>query len=240
MNELDEPDEISRELDAIMAEYFGPPTEMDLRGVDPATFALGLSYGFDTWQHVRVVANNRRNVAVAARHWAEHHPSREFLSHVVGADERARGHRQLLNRAHPGCDVCEEQLQRLSAFDPDPVDPGGLPDDTDFELEWLLFQFAAATRSETAVSDISGPLQIDWVDGQPITAEHYGGRDWRITVRHPRARRATVWIGWTGDQVTEHSVTFENDLADIDVEAPESGTRPEKVRVKITDAPESP
>jgi len=39
MSEPDEPDEISRELDAIFAEFFGPPTEMDLRGVDPATFA---------------------------------------------------------------------------------------------------------------------------------------------------------------------------------------------------------
>lgn len=30
MSELDEPDEIGRELDAIFAEFFGPPTEMDL------------------------------------------------------------------------------------------------------------------------------------------------------------------------------------------------------------------
>jgi len=84
MSELDEPDEIGRELDAIFAEFFGPPTEMDLRGVDPATFALGLSYGFDSWQHARVVANNRRHVATAAQHWAEHHPSPEFLSHAAG------------------------------------------------------------------------------------------------------------------------------------------------------------
>jgi hypothetical protein len=237
---MSEPDEISRELDSIFAEYFGPPTEMDLRGVDPATFALGLSYGFDSWQAVRVVANNRRNVAMAERHWAANHPSREFLSHLVGTDERARGHQLLLDRAHPRCATCEEQLRRLSAPDPDLVYAGGLPDDADFELEWLLFQFDEATRSETAASDTSGPLHIDWADGQPITAEHYGGRDWRITVRHPSARRAAVWIGWTGDHVTEHSVTFENDLADIDVEAPERGTRPEKVRVRITEGPESP
>src|ERR1700726_1836571 len=114
MSELNEPAEIARELDAIFAEFFGPPTEMDLHGVDPATFALGLSYGFDSWQHARVVANNRRNVATAAQHWAEHHPSREFLSRAIGTDESAVRHRELLDRAHPGCATCTDQLRRLS------------------------------------------------------------------------------------------------------------------------------
>ena len=113
MSEPDERDEIGRELDAIFAEFFGPPTDMDLRGVDPATFALGLSYGFDSWQHARLVANNRRHVATAAQHWAEHHPSAEFLSRAAGTDESAVRHRELLDRAHPGCVACEEQLQRL-------------------------------------------------------------------------------------------------------------------------------
>src|SRR5579859_6326926 len=122
MSELDEPDEIARELDAIFAEFFGPPTETDLRGVDPATFALGLSYGFDSWQQARVVANNRRHVATAARHWAEHHPTPEFLSHAAGTDESAVRHRELLDRAHPGCAACEEHLLRLAGV---PAGGGG-------------------------------------------------------------------------------------------------------------------
>jgi hypothetical protein len=239
MSETDEPEKISRELDAIIAEYFGPPAEMDLRGVDPATFALGLSYGFDTWQHVRVVANNRRNVALAARHWAEHHPSREFLSHVAGTDQRALGHRQLLDRAHPGCAACEERLRQLSTVDLDRVDPDGPPDDID--LDWLLFQPMHVTRSETEGLDAIGLLHVpDRGDDQPITAEHNGGSDWQITVRHPSARRATVWIRWTSGHITEYAVIFENDLADIDVEAPEAGGRPASVGVEVTDTPDPP
>jgi hypothetical protein len=239
MSEPDEPDQISRELDAIIAEYFAPPTEMDLRGVDPSSFALGLSYGFDSWQLVRVAANNRRNVATAERHWAEHHPSREFLRHVVGTDERALGHRQLLDRAHPRCAECEEQLRQLSAVNLDRVDPDGPPDDID--LDWLLFQPVHVTRSENDGLDASSLLHVpDRGEDQPITAEYDGGNGWQVTVRHPSARRATVRIRWTSGHVTEHAVIFENDLADIDVEAPEAGGRPASVGVRVTEPPEPP
>ncbi len=242
MSEPDEPDEISRELDAIFAEFFGPPTEMDLRGVDPATFALGLSYGFDSWQHARVVANNRRHVATAAQHWAEHHPSPEFLSHTVGTDESAVRHRELLDRAHPGCAACEEQLERLAGPEPNPldrVDPDAPPDDID--LAWLLFQPMEVVRRLDSETQTARPLHIRGrAEDRSITAEPYGGRDWRITVRDPRARHATVWIGWTGRQITQHAAIFENDLAEIDAEAPEEGARPQRVRVRITDPPVPP
>ena len=222
MSQPDEPDEISRELDAIFAEFFGPPTELDLRGVDPATFALGLSYGFDSWQHARVVANNRRNVAIAAHHWAEHHPSPEFLSHAVGTDESAARHRELLDRAHPGCAACEEQLERLTGSDLDRVDPDAPPDDLD--LAWLLFQPMDLVRRLESETETARPLHIRGrAEDQSITAEPYGGREWRITVRDPRARHATVWIGWTGQQITQHTAIFENDLAEIEAEAPEEG-----------------
>src|ERR1700721_1571825 len=194
MSELDEPDEIGRELDAIFAEFFGPPTEMDLRGVDPATFALGLSYGFDSWQHARVVANNRRHVATAAQHWAEHHPSREFLGHAVGTDE--------------------------------------------IDLAWLSFQPMEVVRRQDSATAAARPLHIRGrAQDQSITAEPYGGREWRITVRDPRARRARVWVGWTTRQITQHEVIFENDLAEIDAEAPEEGGRPQRVRVRTPDPP---
>jgi hypothetical protein len=242
MTEPYEADEITRELDAIFADYYGPPTEMDLRGVDPATFALGVCYGFDSWQDVRVVANNRRNVATAAAHWAEQHPSREFLAHAVGTDERALGHRQLLNRAHPGCAVCEEQLAQLErqpADDMDRVDPDALPDDLD--LEWLVFQPIEVTRSESEAQDATGLLHIpDRDDNHPITAEHMGDRDWRITVRDPSARRATIRIRWSDGQETAHVVTFENDLADIDAEAPVDGAMPESVRIQVTESTDEP
>lgn len=239
MSEPNEPDEISRELDAIFAEFFGPPTEMDLRGVDPATFALGLSYGFDSWQHARVVANNRRNVAMARQHWAEHHPSPEFLSHAVGADESALRHRELLDRAHPGCAECEEQLQQLAGSDLDRVDPNAPPDDID--IAWLLFQPIEVVRRLETDPGTTGPLHIlGRAADQSITAERYGGREWRITVRDPRARRATVWIGWTSRQITQHTAIFENDLAEIEAEAPEEGAWPNRVRVRISDPPDPP
>jgi len=238
MSQPNEQDEISRALDTIFGQYFTPPAEMDLRGVDPATFALGICYGFDSWQHVRVVANNRRDVATAAGHWDENHPTVEFLRHAVGTDERALGHRQLLERAHPGCARCEAELLRLSAFNLDQVDPDALPDAIDIEL-WLEFQPQEVTRSQAEPEEISGSLHIL---GQPvdqsITAEHYGGLDWRITIRHPTARRATIWIKWTGNHITEHAMVFENDLADLDTEAPEPDAHPERVGVKITDPPE--
>jgi hypothetical protein len=239
MSEPYETDEISRVLDTIFAGYFGPPTEMDLRGVDPATFALGLSFGFDTWQHVRVVANNRRNVGTAARYWAERHPTPEYLSHAVGTDERAAGHRLLLDRAHPSCARCEEHLQRLTAGDLDHVDPNALPDDIDIEA-WLLFRpVDAVRRSGTEAPDATRSLHIRGrADDQSITADHDAGRDWRITVRDPRARRATLWIGWTGGQTTEHTVVFENDLAETYAEAPDDQARPVRVRVRVTDPPD--
>ncbi len=247
MSEPAEPDEISRELDAIFAEFFGPPTEMDLRGVDPATFALGLSYGFDNWQHARVAANNRRHVATAARHWAEQHPSPEFLSHAVGTDESAVRHRELLDRAHPGCTTCQERLHGLAGSvrvdlaptDLDRVDPDAVPDDID--LAWLAFQPIEVVRRLDTGTGAARPLHIRGrAQDRSITAEPYGGRDWRITVRDPRARHATVWIGWTGRQITQHEAIFENDLAEIDAEAPDEGARPQRVRIRITDPPDPP
>jgi hypothetical protein len=254
MSEPDEPDEISRELDAIFAEFFGPPTEMDLQGVDPATFALGLSYGFESWQHARVVANSRRHVATAARHWAEHHPSPEFLSHAAGTDESAARHRELLARAHPGCAACAARLERLAGpdpdrfdpgrfdpdrFDPDRLDPDRPPDDID--LAWLAFQALEVVRRLDTPTGTARALHIRGrAQDQSITAEPYGGRDWRITVRDPSARRATVWIGWTTRQITQHEAVFENDLAEIDAEAPQAQARPQRVRVRVTDPPVPP
>ncbi|MGH3253894.1 MAG: hypothetical protein ACRDOU_00575 [Streptosporangiaceae bacterium] len=238
MSAPEQPDEISRELDEIFAEYFGPPTEMDLRGVDAATFALGLCYGFDSWQHARVVANNRRNVAMAARHWTEHHPSREFLSHTVGTDESALMHRELLDRAHPGCPECEEQRQRLATPDLDRVDPDAPPDDLD--LAWLMFQPLDVVRRSGSGS--AGNVRSLYIRGrredQSITAEPEGGREWRIAIRDPHARRATVWVGWTGGRLTRHTAVFENDLAEIYAEAPDEEARPQRVRV--TELPDPP
>ena len=237
MSEPDERDEISREIDAVFAQFYSPPTEADLRGVNPATFSIGICYGFSTWQEVRVVANNRRNVANATRHWAQQHPTRDFLRHAVGSDERAIGHRRLLELAHRDCDRCAEQLAELSGHR---RADAPTTDFDDLDLEWLLFQPVGVTRSEPAAPDISGPLHIDRGDGQPITAEHYGNGDWRITVRHPSARQATVWIWWTTNQITEHLAVFENDLADIEAEAPEPGARPQRVAIRITDEPSAP
>jgi hypothetical protein len=238
MSEPDQPDEITRELDEIFADYFGPPTETDLRGVDPATFALGLCYGFDSWQEIRVVANNRRNVAMAKRHWDERHPSPEFLRHVVGSDESALRHRELLDRAHPECTECEERLRWLSAPDPDRVQDDAPLDEWD--VAWLLFQpMAGAVRQSgaPAAEDIRVLHVRGRTDEESITAEPVGHGEWRIAIRDPRARRALVWIDWSGGQRTEHSVIFENDLAEIYVETPEAGTRPRRMRVRATDPP---
>lgn len=238
MSEPNQADEISRDLDEIFANYFEPPTGLDLRGVDPSTFALGLAYGFDTWQDVRVVANNRRNVGVAARHWAEHHPTEDFLRRTIGTDERAAGHRLLLDRAHPGCADCAATLAvlaRTSAAGLDRVDPFALPDEID--LEWLVFQSVEVVRG-TAGADAMGVLHVP--DREPdhrIRAGHVGGRRWRITVRDPDARQATVSIRWTDGEITTYSEPFHNDLAEIDAEAPSEGARPERVRVQVTDPP---
>ena len=235
MTEQDGFDQISRNLGAIFADFYTPPGELDLRGVDPATFALGLCYGFDNWEDVRVVANSRRNVAMAMEHWAEHHPSVEFLGQVAGTDERARGHRQLLDRAHPDCLHCQETLDLLAAPDPDRVDPDAPPGAVD--LAWLEFQYADAKRSGEE-AEASGPLHIPGrAPDEAIRAQHFGGRDWYVTVRHPSAHRATVWIEWDNGEIIEHPVIFQNDLARIDAEAPTTGMRPARVRVQITDPP---
>ena len=224
MNEPHETDAISRDLDAIFADFYGPPTEMDLRGVDAATLALGLRYGFDSWQDVRVVANSRRRVATAARRWAEQHPSREFLSNTVGGDERSLEHLRLLERAHPECAACEEQLAQLRA------------DSIELDLEWRLFQPVQSGRGD-GEPGAAGLLHIPDREGdKPIRAQDMGGGDWRITVRDPGARRATIRIRWTSGQETVHAETFENDLADIEVEAPVGGAVPESVQVQVTDA----
>lgn len=241
MSEPDQPDEITRELDEIFGDYFGPPAEMDLRGVDPATFALGLSYGFDTWQEARVVANSRRSVAMAKRHWDEHHPSPEFLSRVVGGDESALRHRELLDRAHPDCTECETRLRWLSAPDPDSVDPDAPLDDLD--IDWLLLQPLEETARRSTVRDAEAGhvLHIRGrTDDQSITAEPVGRNEWRIAIRDPRARRATVWIGWTDGRSTQHVAVFENDLAEIYAEVPAEGTQPQRLRVLITDPPDLP
>jgi hypothetical protein len=241
MNEPNQADEISRELDAIFANFFGPPTELDLRGVDPATFAVGLTYGFDTWQDVRVVANNRRHVAVATRYWDEDHPSPDFLRHTIGTDERAAGHRLLLDRAHPDCADCAATLAalaRASVADPDRVDPNAPLDDLDIEI-WAEFQSMEVARG-TAEADVAGVLHVPGREADHrIRAEHVAGRRWRITVRDPEARQATVWIRWTDGGITTYSELFHNDLAEVDAEAPSDGARPERVRIQVTDPPPS-
>jgi hypothetical protein len=242
MSEPNETDGITRELEAIFADYYVPPTEMDLLGVDAATFVLGLCYGFDSWQDVRVVANSRRNVAAAARHWDEEHPSDEFLSRAAGTDERALEHKRLLERAHPGCAGCEERLERMEELaretgaglghvgDLDTVDPHAALDPLD--LAWLRFQPVAVTRGER---DAVGMLHVpDREKDQPITAEHMRDRSWRITIRDPSAREATVYVRWTGSHDSVHVVTFEHDLAVIDADAPEDGARPRSVRIQVT------
>ena len=242
MSEPNEPDEIVLELEAIFADYYVSPTEMDLAGVDAATFALGLCYGFDSWQDIRVVANSRRKVAAAERHWAEQHPSDEFLSHAAGRDESALEHKRLLDRAHPGCARCEEQLERLeratgaswgAVGDPDRVDPAAAPDLID--IDWERFQPVAVTRSDSGEPEAADMLHVpDREKDRPITAEHMGGRGWRITIRDPNAHDATVHIRWTGGHESVHVVTFEYDLAVIDADAPEEGARPKSVRVQAT------
>jgi hypothetical protein len=245
MSEPNEADEITRQLDLIFAEYYGPPAEMDLRGVDAATFAIGVCYGFDRWQDIRVAANSRRNVATAARHWDGQHPSREFLAHAVGTDESALGHRLLLSRAHPGCATCEEQLEaleqleRLSALDPDRVDPNTPPDLLDIE-HWLQFQPVDVDRHSG--EEAPGTATKLHVPGRSNTeelrAEYYGERRWRITIRHPEAHRATVRILWTSGHTNDYTVTFSHDLASIPAEAPEDGAQPAGVHVELTDPTE--
>jgi hypothetical protein len=242
MSEPDQPDQITRELDEIFGDYFGPPTKTDLRGVDPATFALGLCYGFDSWQEARVAANNRRNVAMAKRHWDQHHPSIEFLSRAVGTDESALRHRELLDRAHPGCAECEARLRWLSAPDPDRADPDAPVDDFDIAA-WLLLQPTedTARRSGVPAAEAVHVLHIRGrADDQSITAEPRAGNEWRLAIRDPRARQATVWIRWADGQVTQHVAAFENDLAEVYAESPAEGTRPQRVRVRVTDPPERP
>ena len=238
MSEPHETDEISRELEAIFAEYYSPPDGMDLRGVDAVTFTLGLCYGFDSWQDVRVVANSRRNVASAHRYWTQQHPSREFLRHTIGADERALEHRRLLERAHPACAECEGQLIRLAQESDaatggiDPVAAGDLVK----EIEaWLRFQPIGVTRSDSWEPEPADLLHVpDRDEDRPITAEHMGGRDWRITIRNPSAREATVHIRWTSRHESAHLVSFVHDLAVIETEAPAVGAQPSSLRIEVS------
>ncbi len=107
-------DDIDRGLAAIRPDYYEPPVEMDLRGLDAATRALGLTYGFDRWQDARVMANNRRLVETAREHWNEvGHPTDDFLRHTLGEDESAVRHRHLLERAHPDCARCADKVALL-------------------------------------------------------------------------------------------------------------------------------
>lgn len=226
MSEPHETDEITRELEAIFADFYAPPTEVDLRGVDAATLALGLSDGFDSWQDVRVVANSRRRVATARRHWSEEHPSRAFLGYAVGSDERSLEHLRLLERAHPECARCEELLAEMRAARADSI--------VDVLETWLSFQPMVSIRGgpETA-----GSLHVSGrEEDRPIQAENMGGDDWRVTVRDPGARRATIRIRWTGGQEAVHIEEFENDLAVVETEAPEPGAAPEGIQVQVTEA----
>jgi hypothetical protein len=231
MSEPDETDQMTRDLDAIFADFYAPPTEMDLRGVDAATFALGLAYGFDSWKDVRVAANSHRRVAAAGRHWSQEHPSREFLSHAVGGDERSLEHLRLLERAHPGCTHCEDLLAALRS-----ESAGGNTDALADEVlaAWLNFQPAGPTRGEIGAT---GPLHVADREGdRPIRAEHMGGAGWRVTVRDTGARRATIRIRWTGGHETVHLEEFENDLAVVETEAPEEGAAPEGIYIQVTGA----
>lgn len=107
-------DGIERGLDAIFAQYLEPPTEMDLRGLDPATLVLGIGYGFSDWQTARVAANNRRHVATARKHWDEHHVSDDFLAvAAAGNSELAVRSRLLIERAHGQCQHCAGRLATL-------------------------------------------------------------------------------------------------------------------------------
>jgi hypothetical protein len=226
VSEPHETDEISRELEAIFADFYVPPTEMDLRGVDAATFALGLSYGFDSWQDVRVVANSRRRVATARRHWSDEHPSWEFLSRAVGSDERSLEHLRLLERAHPECGRCEGLLADLRAASDDGID--------DVLPAWLYFQPIGSTRGEP---EAAGSLHVSGREqDRPVRAENMGGDGWRVTVRDPGSRRATIRIRWTGGQETVHLEEFENALAVVETEAPAEGAAPEGIQVHVTEA----
>lgn len=226
MSEQHETDEITRDLEALFADFYAHPTEMDLRGVDAATLALGLSYGFDNWQDVRVVANSRRRVAIAKRYWSQEHPSRDYLTHAVGIDERSLEHLRLLERAHPQCADCEDLLAELRAASEDSVD--------DELAAWLYLQPVASTRGEP---EAAGSLHVSSRDhDRPIRAENMGGDDWRVTVRDPGASRATIRIHWTGGWETVHFEEFENDLAVIETEAPKEGVAPEGIKVRVTRA----
>jgi hypothetical protein len=227
MSEPQETDEITRDLEAVFADFYASPTEMDLRGVDAATLALGLSYGFDSWQDIRVAANSRRRVATARQHWSQEHPSREFLSHAVGNDERSLEHLRLLERAHPQCERCEDLVAELRAASGDSIDDHVL-------AVWLYFQPMESKRGEP---EAAGSLHISDREGDnPIRAEHMGGDDWRVTVRDSSARRATIRIRWTGGRETVHPEEFENDLAVVETEAPEAGVAPEGIQVEVTEA----
>jgi hypothetical protein len=236
MTEPNEPDEISQELNTIFDDYFGPPTELDLRGVDPATFALGLSFGFETWQQVRVVANNKRDVGKARSHWNDgHHPSREFLSHAVGADERARGHRELLERAHGECSSCAARLREMSAPDLDGTSPGGEPDLLD--TEWMEFQPVAVTR-EADPGEPGEPGRLHIPGRRPseaIAAQDYGGGNWRITVRHPSAATVRGRIEWSSGQVDRFTEPLRHELAEVAAQAPEIGAQPAKIQTEFLD-----
>ncbi len=63
-----------------------------------------------------------------------------------------------------------------------------------------------------------------------------GGDHWRVTVRDPNARQATIRIRWSGGRETVHIEGFENDLAAVETEAPEEGAAPESIQVEVTEA----
>jgi hypothetical protein len=109
-----DPDDITRGLDDIFHDFFGPPTERDINGIEPATFARGLAIGFTDANDALVVENNRRLTAQAALHWEHHHASVAFLGRCVGDSELALAHLKLLNRAHPRCEDCEAMMELLS------------------------------------------------------------------------------------------------------------------------------
>jgi hypothetical protein len=100
-------DSIEVALDQIFADFRRPPTERDLRGIDPATFAIGIGYGFTDLAAAAVAKNSRRLLRMAATHWTKAHPSADFLAAAAGTDELSMAHRELLTLAHPNCDSCK-------------------------------------------------------------------------------------------------------------------------------------
>jgi hypothetical protein len=100
-------------LEQVMRGFFVSPDLQDLRELDVATYALGVSFGFDDLRQAQVMANSCRYISNVARWWSEHHPSDDFLDHAARSDDLGELHRLILERAHSQCARCEERLTAL-------------------------------------------------------------------------------------------------------------------------------